>query len=99
MKAILTVAKFLLFFATFAVASFLPPFHMAQVLSVTSAGSRIFIWDGVVLMVVLLAVILASEAWRKRLPSSGPWTMMAFALAALLGWAAKFGFLTRPAGF
>jgi hypothetical protein len=87
--------KFVLFLIVFAAGSFFPPFHIEHVLSVTPDGTRIFIWDGVVLMVGLLVILLLIEAVRKRLSSSGPWTAAAFALAAIAGYAAKFGFLTR----
>ena len=95
MKVILAILKFLLFLIVFAAGSFFPPFHIEHVLAITPDGTRIFIWDGVVLMIILLVLLLLIEAARKRLRSSGPWTIAAFALAAIAGYAAKFGFLTR----
>jgi hypothetical protein len=95
MKVFFAILKFVLFLIVFAAGSFFPPFHIEHVLSVTPDGTRIFIWDGVVLMVGLLVILLLIEAVRKRLSSSGPWTTAAFALAAIAGYAAKFGFLTR----
>jgi hypothetical protein len=95
MKVFFAILKFVLFLIVFAAGSFFPPFHIEHVLSVTPDGTRIFIWDGVVLMVGLLVILLLIEAVRKRLSSSGPWTAAAFALAAIAGYAAKFGFLTR----
>ena len=94
-NAIFAVLKFLLFLVVFAAGSFLPPFHIEHVLGTTADGTRIFIWDGVGLMVILLVLLLLIEAARKRLRTSGPWTATAFALAAIAGYAAKFGFLTR----
>ncbi len=91
----LTILKFVLFLVIFAAGSFLPPFHMEHVVSVTPEGTRIFIWDGVVLMFVAFAVLLLIEAARKRLRSSAPWTTLALVLAAVAGLAAKLGFLTR----
>jgi hypothetical protein len=96
MKNVLfAILQFILFLAVFAGGSFLPLFHIQQVLGVTPDGTRVFIWDGVVLMFLLLLVILLIEARRKRLPAAGPWTASAFALAALTGYALKLGFLTR----
>jgi hypothetical protein len=96
MKNVLfAILQFILFLAVFAGGSFLPLVHMEQVLSVTPDGTRIFIWDGVAMMFLLLLVILLIEARRKRIAAAGPWTAAAFALAAIAGYAAKFGFLTR----
>jgi hypothetical protein len=95
MKKILgTIAQFVLFFVTFAVGSFLVPLHLRQVLSTTPQGTRIFIWDGVVLMIALFVLILVIEAVRKRIAAAGAWTTIAFLLAAAAGFAAKLGFLT-----
>jgi hypothetical protein len=95
MKVLFAFLKFLLFLIVFAVGSFFPPFHIEHVLGTTPDGTRIFIWDGVVLMVILFVLLLLIEAARKRLRTSGPWTAAAFVLAAIAGYAAKFGFLTR----
>lgn len=87
--------KFILFLIVFAVGSFLPPFHLEQTLGTTAEGTRIFIWDGAVLMTALFVLILIIEAARKRIASAGPWTAFAFVIAAIVGYLAKFGFLTR----
>ena len=42
-------------------------------------------------------MILLIEVLRKRIAASGPWTAAAFVLATVLGFAMKFGFLTRSA--
>lgn len=95
MKVLFAILKFLLFLVVFAAGSFFPPFHLEHVIGTTPDGTRIFIGDGVVLMVVVFALLLGIEAARKRLGTSGPWTAAAFVLAAIAGLAAKFGFLTR----
>jgi hypothetical protein len=46
-------------------------------------------------MLVLFAIILCIEAARMRLREAGPWTALALALAAIAGYAARLGFLTR----
>lgn len=89
------ILQFLLFLIVFAAGSFFPPFHIEHVLGVTADGTRLFIWDGVLLMAAVFAVILLIEALRKRLSSAGPWTTVALVLAGLAGYMAKFGFLTR----
>jgi hypothetical protein len=94
-KVFFTGFQFVLFLVAFAAGSFFPPFRMEQVLAATNDGTRVFIWDGVVLMAILFAVILVIEALRKRIGTSGLWTTTALALAAIAGYTAKLGFLTR----
>ncbi|HEV2646613.1 MAG TPA: hypothetical protein VGU46_09635 [Acidobacteriaceae bacterium] len=96
MKNILfAILQFILFFALFFGGSLFPLFHIQQVLSVTPEGTRIFIWDGVALMFLLLLVILFIESRRNRIRAAAPWTAAAFTLAAIAGYALKLGFLTR----
>lgn len=87
--------QFVLFFLVFGAGSFFPPFHLEHVLGTTPDGTRIFIWDGVLLMLLLFVVILLIEALRKRVRSAAPWTVLALVLAGIAGYAAKFGLLTR----
>lgn len=96
MKNVLfALLKFVLFVIVFFAGSLFPPFHIEHVLSVTPDGTRIFIWDGLLLMTLLLVVILVIEALRKRVATSGLWTAGAFVLAGIAGYAEKFGLLTR----
>ena len=94
-RVFLTLVQFALFFAVFFVGSFFPPFHLERQLGVTPDGTRIFVCDGLVLMVLLFALILLLQAMRKRLRIDGPWTTVAFILATVAGFAAKLGLLTR----
>ena len=55
-------------------------------------GTRGFQWEGVVLMTVVFAIILAIEAARKRIGTAGPWTFLAFVVALLV--AAKLSLLS-----
>jgi hypothetical protein len=87
--------QFVLFFAVFFAGSFFPPFHIEHVLGTTADGTRIFIWDGVVLMILLFIAILLLEAVRKRIRRAAPWTTLALVLAGTAGYALKLGFLTR----
>jgi hypothetical protein len=93
-SAFFAVLQFVLFLLLFAAGSFFPPFHIERVLSVTPDGTRIFIWDGLLLMSALFVLTLVIEMARKR-TRAGMWTAAAFLLAAAAGLAAKLGFLTR----
>jgi hypothetical protein len=93
-RILITFFQFVLFFVAFAAGSFLSPFHLRQVVSVTAAGTRIFVWDGVVLMAVVLFAILLIEAMRKRIRVAIPGTALAFVLAGAAGLAIKLGFMT-----
>jgi hypothetical protein len=96
-KAIATIFQFLLFFFVFGLGSILPPFHIQHVLTSTPAATRIFIADGLMLMLGLYVLIVVIEALAKRLRTAAPWTTLALILAAVLGLILKFGFLTRSA--
>jgi hypothetical protein len=93
-KILLTLVKFALFFAAFFAGSFLAPLHLRQTIGVTHEGTRVFLWDGVVLMVAIAVLVLLAEAVRRRLAASGPWTVLALLLAGAAGYALKLGFLT-----
>jgi hypothetical protein len=97
-NVIFAFLQFFLFLLIFLAGSLFPPFHLEHVLGATPEGTRIFIWDGALLMIAVFAIILAIEPARKRINAAGLWTTLAFVLAAAAGFAAKFGFLTRPNG-
>jgi hypothetical protein len=96
-NVILTTFQFVLFLIVFGAGSFFPPFHFEHVLIVTPGFTRIFIADGLLLMVALYVLIVLVEVMRKRLRTAGPPTTLAVILAAVLGLMMKFGFLTRSA--
>jgi type IV secretory pathway VirB2 component (pilin) len=96
-KVILTIFQFVLFLIVFGAASFFPPFHFERVLIVTPGFTRIFVADGLLLMLALYVLIIFVEVMRKRLRTAVPWTTLAVILAAALGLMMKFGFLTRSA--
>ena len=97
-NVIFAILQFVVFILVFLAGSLLPPFHLEHILGTTPDGTRVFVMDGAVLMTALFLVILGIEAARKRIATAGLWTSIAFALAAVAGFAAKFGFLTRPLG-
>lgn len=90
----LTIVQFFLFFIAFALGSFMTPFKLAHVISVNRGGTRLFYWDGVIVMLILFIVILLIELLRKRLRTAAPWTMTALVLATAAAFAVKLGFLT-----
>ena len=97
-----TIFQFVLFLFLFFVgdflpilSSFLPSFlRLPSLITKWADGTRGFQWDGVVLMLALFILILLIEAARKRIRSAAPWTTLALLLAAILGLAMKFGFMT-----
>ena len=95
-KAIAVLFQFLLFVVVFAAGSFvLHPFHVQTTLAPVDGRSRVFLWDGVLLMLLAYVLILLIEAARKRLFRSALGTTVALILAALAGWMLKFGFISR----
>jgi hypothetical protein len=96
-KFLFTVFQFLLFLIVFGVGSFFPPFHLEHIIIATPGVTRIFIADGLLLMLLLYIVIVLAEVLRKHLRTAAPWTTLAFIFAIVFGLMMKFGFLTRSA--
>jgi hypothetical protein len=96
-NAVFTVFKLILFLFVFFIGSIFPPFHFEHILIATPGTTRIFIADGLLLMLALYVLLVIVEALRKRLRTAGPWTTLAFVLALVFGLMMKFGFLTRSA--
>jgi hypothetical protein len=94
MKILLAILQSLLFFVVFAAGSFWAPFKIAHIIAYSPRGSRVFYWDGIILMLVVFAVILLIEVLRKRLRTAAPWTVAALAVATGIGLYCKLGFLT-----
>lgn len=88
------VAQFFLFFVVFGIGSCSPHPKIEQTLATTPDGSRVFVWDGLLLMVLLFLLILVFELIRKRTRNSAPWTVTALVAAAGIGFILKFGLLT-----
>ncbi len=90
------IAQFLLFLVVDAVGGiFYHPFHLQTRLPGTVLAQRDFVWDGVVLTVLVYGLVLFIEALRKRLRRSAPWSTLALALALLAGYLLKLGFVTH----
>jgi hypothetical protein len=96
-KAIVTIVQFGLFLLVFLAGSLFPPFHLEHVLIATPGFTRIFVADGLLLMLALYVLIVLIEALTRRLRTAAPWTTAALVLAAVFGFMMKFGFLTRSA--
>lgn len=94
-RALSGILQFILFLLVFAVGSFLPGAHLLLPMWSVSAGAgRIFVYDGLVLMIALYVLILLVAAARRRLPVAWPSSTAAFAVALILGLLMKFGFKT-----
>lgn len=93
-KVLLLLVQYCLFLACFVVGSFASPFQIRQVLAITPDGTRVFVWDGVVVTALALAVILLIQASRHRLWPAAAWTVAALLLAAATGFGLRLGFMT-----
>ena len=93
-RAIVTVAQFILFLILFAVGSVMNPFNLHWAATATAGTTRFFIPDGLLLAFGVFLAILVMQALRKRLCDS-PWTILSFVLAVSIGYAMKFGFVTK----
>lgn len=95
-NVIVTLLQFILFLLAFLVGSiFYHPFHIETTLPMHDLQTRSFVWDGVVLMLLAYVAVLALEAARKRLKALAIPSTIALLLAALAGYAMKFGFITH----
>ena len=94
---VFTILQLILFLVVFFVGSIFPPFHFEHVLIATPGTTRIFIADGLLLILALYILIVILEVARKRLRTAAPWTTLAFLLAVVFGLMMKFGFKTLSA--
>ena len=96
-KVLLTAVQLGVFLLVFLAGSLFPPFHLEHVLIATPGSIRVFVADGLLLMVFLYVLIVLVEALTRRLRTAALWTTAALVLAAIFGFMMKFGFLTRSA--
>ena len=95
-KAIAAIGQFLLFLFVDAVGSLVyHPFHVQTQLAGTPLAPRIFIWDGVILMVLVYVLLLLLQAVRKRIRATALPISLALIFAALAGYLLKLGFVTH----
>jgi len=93
-KVLLTIMQLVLFSLVYATGIVLATLHMLPSHVQTWPDGTRFEWDGALLMLALFVVILAIEAFLRRLRSAAPWTTLALALAALVELVVKFGLMT-----
>lgn len=95
MKYVLAFLQFLLFLLLFFVGSIiLPVYGLLPNMTVALGPNRTFTYDGLVLALVVYLLLLAIEAVRKTLRSSGLRTTVAFVLAVVVGLLMKVGIKT-----
>jgi hypothetical protein len=97
MKRTLSVfAQFLFLLFVDAAGSILyHPFHIQTSLSGSAIAQRSFVWDGLILMFLVYALILLIAALRKRFGYAVPGSTLALALAVAAGYVLKLGFITH----
>jgi hypothetical protein len=95
-KVFFAFLQFALFLLIFFVGSLANPFRQRWSVShPTLTSTHYFVPDGLLLMTAFYLLLLAIEAMRKRLLRSGLWTSIAFFLALIFGFLAKFGSVTH----
>ncbi len=85
----------ILYVVAFAAGSFTHPFGVIRTLESHGLAVRLFIWDGVLLMVGLYLLSLAIEAVGKRLRELAGWTTASVVVAGLIGYLLRLGFVTK----
>jgi hypothetical protein len=90
-KAIFVVLDALLFLLVYAVGAVLPGIGKLPMWTITySAGRSLFIWDGLVLMLIPFVLILIVQAIRKVLRTHWAVPVLALVLSLLLLAATRF---------
>ena len=93
MKRVLSlVLQLILFLVVFLVGSLLPAANVLPMLSVSAGAGRVFVYDGVLLMMALYVLLLLIAAARRKIYVSWQNPTLAVILALILGRAMKFGF-------
>lgn len=93
MKRVLSIVlQFLLYLVVFGAGSLLPAFGILPTWTLSTGPGRVFVYDGLLLMLAVYVLILLIAVARKRLPITLPNASIALVLALLLGLLMKFGF-------
>lgn len=95
MRTLSILFQFVLFLVVFLAGSLLNPLHLRWGLTTSSTVTRYFVPDGLLLAFVLCGVILLIAALKKKLPSAAVTSAIALVLAIVVGFIARFGFVTR----
>ena len=95
-KLLALIVKFILFLILDVVGSlFYHPFHVRTALSGNPLEPRMYVWDGILLMLVAYLLLLLIAVLRRRIATSVRWSTLALLLAAAAGYALKLGFVTQ----
>jgi hypothetical protein len=93
MKRVLSIVlQFILFLVAFFLGWLLTGLNQLPTLSVSIGPGRVFVYDGLLIMLALYVLILLIASVRRRLPAALPNSTIALVLALILGLAMKFGF-------
>jgi len=93
-KILVAFLQFLLFLIVFAIGSFLHPFNFHWATTAAAGTDHYFVPDGLLLAIGVFLAIALVQALRKRTCDT-PWTILSFVLAIGIGYALKFGFVTK----
>ena len=95
-KIVLLLLQLVVFLFVFFAGSLWNPLHLQWFVTHPSPTStRFFAPEGLLLMAALYVAVLLIELLRRRAGFSGVWATIAFVLALVLGFVAKFGFVTH----
>jgi hypothetical protein len=93
MKRVLSVVfQFILYLVVFGIGSLLPAFSTLPTWSIATSPGRVFVYDGLLLMLLVYVLILLIGAARKRIRITFPNATIALVLALIIGLLMKFGF-------
>ncbi len=93
MKRVLSVVlQFVLYIVVFGVGSLLPAFNILPTWSLVTGSGRVFVYDGLLLVLLVYVLILLIAAARKRIAVALPNATIALILAVIIGLLMKFGF-------
>jgi drug/metabolite transporter superfamily protein YnfA len=85
MKRVLSLLlQLVLLLLVYAAGCVLPVFHVLPALQWNGAAGRVFVYDGLLLMLALYLLLLVAAALRRRLRSSGVTSTGAVMLALVL---------------
>jgi hypothetical protein len=93
MKRVLSILlQFILYLVVFGAGSLLPAFGILPTWSIAIGTGRIFVYDGLLLTLLLYILVLLIATARKRIALALPNATIALALAIVIGLLMKFGF-------
>jgi hypothetical protein len=91
-RALVGLLQFVLLLVTFFVGSIAPAIGWMPYWQVSLGAGRVFVYNGLLLMLVLYGLFLLIGVLRKRIRGAWPTSTVALVLALVLGLLSKFGF-------